>query len=112
VTAALALVTDETTDDLPEWLTTADIMYEAGITYRQCDFWARAGYLEPGRQWQGSRRGSGSPRVWPKSELEVAQRMGRLTRAGIPVPLAAFIVRESWPRAEIAPGIFIEVTAC
>jgi hypothetical protein len=109
MTAALALVTDDT--ELPEWLTSADIIYEAGITYRRLDLWERAGYLRPARVWRGQRRGSGSPRSWPKDELEVARRMGRLTRAGIPAALAASIARDSWPRAEIAPGIFIEVTA-
>jgi len=109
MTGALALVTDET--ELPDLLTTADIMFEAGITYRQCDFWVRAGYLNPGRQWQGAKRGSGSPRVWPKDELGVAQLMGRLTRAGIPAALAAAIARSGEARYEIAPGIWIEVAA-
>jgi hypothetical protein len=111
VTTALALVTDKTGDELPDLLTSADIMFEAAITYRQLDFWDRAGYLRPGRVWRGQRRGSGSPRSWPGGELEIARRMGRLVRAGIPVSLAASVARGSWPRCEIAPGIWIEVTA-
>jgi len=108
VTAALALVTDD--DELPDLLTSADIMYEAGITYRMLDFWERSGYLKPDRIWRGGRRGSGSPRSWPKAELDVARRMGRLTRAGIPAALAAEIARSGQSRCEIAPGIWIEVT--
>ena len=79
MTAALALVTDDT--ELPEWLTSADIMYEAGISYRQLDFWQRARYLRPERTWRGRKRGSGSPWSWPKGELEIARRMGRLRLA-------------------------------
>lgn len=111
MTAALELVTDGTADELPEWLTSADIMFEAGMTYRQLDYAVRAGYLQPGRQWQGAKRGSGSPRVWPKDELGIAQRMGRLTRAGIPAALAAAIARSGDARHEIAPGVWIEVAA-
>lgn len=83
---------------------------ELGITYRQLDHWARCGYLRPDRRWAGKTLGAGSPRVWPAEELEVARRMGRLTAAGLPAKLAASFARDSWPRGEIAPGIFIEVT--
>lgn len=93
----------------PELLTTADVMREAGMTYRQLDFAVRSGYLQPVRQWRGRRWGSGSPRLWPEGELEIARRMGRLTAAGIPPALAASFARHSWPRGEIAPGIWIEV---
>ena len=110
MTAALALVTADTASDLPDLLTSADIMYEARITYRQLDFWERAGYLKPDRIWRGNKRGSDSPRSWPKAELEVAQKMGKLTRAGIPAALAASVARSGESRTEIAPGIFIEVT--
>lgn len=107
--AELTLVADG--GELPELLTSADITFEAGITYRQCDFWIRAGYLRPGRLRQRERHGSGSPRSWTKDELEVARRMGRLTRAGIPASLAASVARSGKDRAEIAPGIWIEVAS-
>ena len=83
---------------------------ELGITYRQLDHWSRLGYLEPEREWRGRARGPGSMRQWPPGELEIARRMGRLTAAGIPPSLAASFARDSWPRGEIAPGIWIEVT--
>lgn len=105
---ALALVTD---GGVPEWLTSADIMHAAGITYRRLDLWERAGYLRAARTRRGQQRRPGLRRSWPQRELEVARRMGRLTRAGIPAPLAAAIARSGETRHEIAPGIFIEVTA-
>ena len=83
---------------------------DLGITYRQLDHWARCGYLKPGRLRTG--RGwetSGSPRLWPAEELEIARRMGRLTDAGFPPSLAARFARDLWPGGEIAPGIRIEV---
>ena len=109
MTAALALVTDDS--ELPDLLTSADIMYEADITFRQLDFWCRAGYLQPDRLWRGKRLGSGSVRSWPKTELEVARKMGRLTRAGILPSLAASVARSGEARTEIAPGVWIEVAA-
>jgi len=90
-------------------LTSADITFEAGITYRQLDFWIRHRWLQPVREWRGFGRGSGSPRWWSEDELEIARRMGRLTAAGIPPAVAASFARHSWPRGEIAPGIWLEV---
>jgi hypothetical protein len=95
------------TGDLP---TGPDLARELGITYRQLDFAIRKEWLRPVRQWRGQRRGSGSPRWLPEDEMEIGRRMGRLTAAGIPPSLAASFARHSWPRGEIAPGIWIEVT--
>lgn len=83
---------------------------ELGITYRQLDYFARAGYLHPSRQWQGRKWGSGSPRIWPEEELAAARIMGRLTVLGLSLETAAKIARSGVPRHELAPGIFIEVT--
>jgi DNA-binding transcriptional MerR regulator len=96
-------------DDAP--VSSPDAVHLAGITYRQLDYWSRAGYLKPGRQWAGNRYGSGSPRSWPEAELAVAKLMGRLTAAGLPLKTAHRIARSGQSRAEIAPGIVIEVTA-
>jgi len=76
-----------------------------GITYRQLDFWSRAGHLVP----DNPDPGSGTPRTWPPQELEIARRMGKLTGAGIPPSLAAKFAREDWPRGEIGDGIWLEV---
>jgi hypothetical protein len=79
---------------------------ELGITFRQLDHWARKGYLQPERPMDGS----GIPRRWPAAELEVARRIGILVAAGLQPEMAATFARDGWPRAEIAPGIWIEVT--
>lgn len=82
---------------------------DLGITYRQLDYWSRLGHLRPVRMERGKGEGSGSPRVWPSAELQVARLMGRLTAAGIQPSLAAVVARK-WPDAEeIAPGVFIQI---
>lgn len=82
---------------------------DLGITYRQLDHWSRMGYLRPVRLERGKGGGTGSPRVWPPGELQVARLMGRLTAAGIQPSLAAVVARK-WPDAEeIAPGVFIQI---
>jgi DNA-binding transcriptional MerR regulator len=101
---------DTSQADDPDLFTSSDITSRAGITYRQLDFWARVGYLQPGRQWRGRHRGSGSNRVWPRSELAVAQVMKRLTTAGLPARTAHRVARSGEARTEIAPGVWIEVT--
>jgi hypothetical protein len=76
----------------------------AGVTYRQLDYWVRKGMLYP-----GFGEGTGNPRWWPASEVEIARRMGCLAAAGLPLDFAARMARDSWPAAELAPGI--KVTA-
>ncbi len=53
--------------------------------------------------------GSGSPRIWPQAELEVARVMGRLARAGLKVETAHRVARSGQSRHEISPGVWIEV---
>lgn len=81
-----------------------------GVTFRQLDFWARSGWLRPQRQASRyGRTGSGRPRLWDAAEIEIARRMGILTRAGIPPSRAAVFARSSWPRGQITPGVWLEV---
>jgi hypothetical protein len=79
------------------------VLATTGLTYRQLDYWVRAGYLRPVRD----RTGSGIARLWPHAELEIAGRMKRLTDVGLPPREAHRFAREMWPDGEIAPGIWI-----
>ena len=94
--------------DAPETrgLSSADVVRLAAISVRQLNYWTHHGHLRP-----GGGKGSGDFRKWPAAEIEIAARMGRLTAAGFPLEWAAWFARESWPTAEIAPGIQISVTA-
>jgi DNA-binding transcriptional MerR regulator len=80
---------------------------ELGITYRQCDHWVRLGLLKPLHVG-----GSGSSREWTHAELDVARVMGRLVAAGLKPEPASRVARSPGRRCEIAPGVWIEVTAC
>lgn len=96
--------------EVSEALVSADIAWEAGITYRMLDHWVRRGYLRPGHvQRKKGKAGSGSPRIWPQAEREAARVMGRLTRAGLKVEAAHRVARSGQSRYEAAPGIWIEV---
>ena len=53
---------------------------EAGITYRQLDYWTRCGYLTPVHK---PTPGSGHPRIYPLDQVDLAREMGRLIAAGI-----------------------------
>ena len=81
-------------------LGSADVIGQAGITYRQLDNWTGLGHLHP----EGG-NGSGSSRTWPPGELEIARRMGILTAAGISLDLSAAFARDGWPDADLAPGV-------
>ena len=93
----------------PGLLSSADIVSKAAISYRQCDFWTVRGFLRPERTWRGRRWGSGSPRIWSRAELGVARTMGRLVRAGLPLETAHEIARSGETRAELAPGVWLEL---
>jgi DNA-binding transcriptional MerR regulator len=80
-----------------------ELTAEAGITYRQLDFWTREGLL------RCSWRQGGRYRVWDAGERQVAVLIGRLVGAGIAPRTAAKMARAEGGRCEIAPGIWIQV---
>jgi hypothetical protein len=92
-------------DEAPQRLSTAEVAERAGISYRQCDLWARSGYLHP--EHEG---GTGNGRDWTPQEAEIARRMGRLVAAGFLPAWSADFARTRWPSAEVAPGITVSVT--
>jgi DNA-binding transcriptional MerR regulator len=86
-------------------LTSMDVIRYARISFRQLDFWHRAGLLEAEHQWNGS----GSLRLWSRAEAAVIRDMGRLVAAGLPLRDAARIARSGQPRTEIAPNVWLEL---
>lgn len=61
-----------------------------GVTYRQLDYWVRAGYLRPTVPTPGT----GTARDWSPEEIEIARLMARLTAAGFDLAVAARVARE------------------
>jgi hypothetical protein len=94
---------------------TADVLAVSGVTYRQLDYWARAGYLRPVNE----RSGSGVHRDWPDLEVAITVLMSRLIEAGMTVPAASVIARDAvgamWAGTEdvmsvLAPGVVLIIT--
>jgi hypothetical protein len=77
----------------PRLLTTDEVAAAAGVTYRQLDYWCRAGYLSPALASGRMRGHAGKARRWSSHEALVAACMGQLTRAGIAPGVAAPIAR-------------------
>lgn len=81
-------------------MTTPQAAAAAGITYRQLDYWTRAGVARP----HVPARGSGSQRVWTAAEVEVLRRMATWTALGVDLAVArdyaergAYIAYETRP---------------
>lgn len=73
-------------------------MRSTGVTYRQLDYWVRAGWLLPRDEADDGRLrkiGTGNHRRWTLREYLTVDIMVRLTAAGIGLPLAAAVAREA-----------------
>lgn len=71
-------------------LGTPDVLAATGATFRQLDYWARAGFvLTEGDATPGSGRG----RAWPSSEVPVIALMVELSAAGLVAGTAAVVAR-------------------
>lgn len=70
-----------------------ELAQAARITYRQADYWTDRGWLTPlGDPHPGSSGDRDAWRVYPPEMVERARLLGRLTRLGIPVGLAAHLL--------------------
>lgn len=70
----------------PGQVTTEELRARSGISYRQADYWVRAGYLHTST---ASKPGSGNARFYPVAEIAVAALVHRLVDEGLN-PQAAF----------------------
>lgn len=85
-----------------------ELMARTGATIRQIYHWAgAAGYLHPVRRYPDRGDGSGSPRFWPDSEIEVARQMVTLIKAGLSPAAAHHAARNRG----LLPGGQFQVTA-
>lgn len=101
--------TAQTAEQADAGLLSTDMVREAGISFRQLDYWTRTGRLLPADSPTGRNGSQGFKRRWTRAELGVARVLGRLTAAGLPLETATRIARSGESRTEIAPGIWIEV---
>ena len=80
------------------------LVREAGISYRQLDYWLRTGLLGGPCDI-----GTGNARDWTTAQVSKARVMGSLVRAGIGPRLAAELSDRFLAdgRAQLAPGLWI-----
>lgn len=64
-------------------LTSEEVAAQAGVSYRQLDYWVRVGWLHP-----EGKKGSGRQRTWPEAEIDMALAMGALVKYGVDPALA------------------------
>lgn len=86
---------------------TLDQVLKRGLTYRQLDHWTRRGWLRPAHIG-----GTGNARVWSAAELQIADLMRRLTRAGLTPEVAAKAARshqEGRLLVTIGPGLVLAI---
>lgn len=86
---------------------TLDQVLKRGLTYRQLDHWTRLGWLRPAHT-----SGTGNARVWSQTELQIADLMRRLTRAGLAVEAAAQAARshqDGRPLVKLGPGLVLAI---
>lgn len=62
----------------PEAVGSVEFVTAAGISYRQLDYWTRAGYLTARTKGHGH----GYPRTYDAGQVALARLMGQLLRAG------------------------------
>jgi hypothetical protein len=92
-------------------VTAHQISNAANITYRQVDFWTRAGYLIPDAA-PTFLCGTGYPRTYPLDQMRHAVVMADLTRVGF-TPRAAHLVAlaiEQDGAAELGPFTLTRAT--
>lgn len=87
----LTLPSHHPDQDVPDgYVTGADLVDLAGITYRQLDYWCRTGYLHP----VDATPGSGHLRLFPTVELALAGLVRRLLADGMQPRQAFDLARE------------------
>jgi hypothetical protein len=80
-----------------------DLATNAGITYRQLDYWTRQGWI------RHASMGSGKDRDYTSTEVHVAVWMARFVRCGVTPVRAAPLAREwvRYGRAHLGEGLEI-----
>lgn len=73
--------------------TSAELIEEVGITYRQLDYWIRSGYVDP----KGDHNpGSGNRREFDDTEVEYVRTLALLAKTGMRIESAANLALGLW----------------
>lgn len=79
------------TRDQRDWVTSAELIGDTGITYRQLDYWTRTGLLTP---IDGANPGSGWMRRYDHAQLERARALRDLLDGGITLTTCRQVIDE------------------
>lgn len=72
-----------------DWVTSSELVIDADITYRQCDYWTRTDLLHP---MDDHTPGSGHQRRYPVAQIERAQALAALLDAGVSLPTCRLVI--------------------
>jgi hypothetical protein len=86
---------------------TPDVAAQTGASFRQLDYWIRTGRI-PGMDPDG--KGSGVTREWTPAAVAHADRMARLTRAGLAVDIAHQLAVDGPGTYRLAAGVHLTLT--
>lgn len=102
------------TDSGPEFYTPPEICAVAEITYRNLDYWLRAGHIDLDPDHEHYRTpGSGVPRKFTLLEAQRFRMLARLVKAGLNLHIAAAVVRRleanGFESVALADGVWLRV---
>lgn len=89
-----------------------DTCRDAGITYRQLDYWTRRGFIRPVGK---SNPGSGAQRRYTAAEVEIARVLGVLSRQSLHPKAGGLYeavsdgMRSGERTVEVCPGLLVDV---
>jgi DNA-binding transcriptional MerR regulator len=90
---------------MPDTLSTVELAREAGVSYRQVDYWIRAGYIA------GTHPGSGGKRQFDADAVAAVKMMAALVNVGIRPDAAAEyyppLVQDGEARMWAAPQLWL-----
>ena len=75
-------------------MNSVQVVARAGISYRQLDYWTRAGLI-PGVSRTVVGVGSGHSRDWTWREAQFLEALGRLVKAGVQVRVASTALQQA-----------------
>lgn len=89
--------------DERDWVLSTELITEAGITYRQLDYWSRTGLLTP---LTAAAPGSGFVRRFHESQVPRAQTLAALLDAGISLQLCRRVIDDVLTSGHVDLGPF------
>lgn len=87
--------------DERDWATSIELVEEAGITYRQCDYWCRTGLLHH----LDDLHGAGTTRRFAQDQVERAHLIRVLLEGGMTLPVVRDVIDEIQETGTVQIGV-------